>query len=224
MSRSPCLPLAFALAALAGCEDYGVSLGGEEACEPELRLTSERLRNAEPLSRCAELGENVVVNGGFEAPIVADDCRANSFCHFAANDVPGWSTSSAAGLIELWDDGHRDVHAAAGTQFGELDATSPDTLWQDFTFPPGQLLYWSLLHRGRNGVERIDVELGPPSAPALSVRISSAPGDWYEHSGLYRVGEDERVTRLALVSRSGVTEGNLVDEVTLAPVIEHPRR
>ena len=54
------------------------------------------------------------------------------------------------------------VPAPAGEQYVELDANSPDTLWQTARLAPGAAQYWSFLHRGRNGIESVELSIGPP--------------------------------------------------------------
>jgi hypothetical protein len=209
----------FALAML-GCEPFGISLGTQELCVADPRLTDPALRSAaEEPSNCAVLGDNEIVNAGFEAPLVGT-CEGGVFCQFPAADVPGWQTSSSMQLIEIWNDGHRNVPAAEGAQFGELDAVSRDTLWQDVRLEPGSLMYWSLLHRGRNGVENFELLIGPPETPVSQAEIVGADDDWRPHSGLYRVGPGQTTTRFALASRFGTAEGNLVDAIYFAQVFD----
>jgi hypothetical protein len=206
--------------AMLGCEPFGVSLGTQELCIADSRLTDPELsRQGEAPSTCAVVGDSVLLNAGFEAPVVGA-CEGGVFCHFAAADVPAWQTSSSAQLIEIWKDGHRDVPAPQGAQFVELDAISTDTLWQDVQLDPGSLMYWSLLHRGRNGLENFELLIGPPDAPVSQVEIASPNDDWYAYSGLYRAGPGESRTRLSLASRFGTAEGNLLDAIYFAQVVE----
>jgi hypothetical protein len=207
---------------LLGCDAHGVNVGTEELCRKDPRLAAaEKRPHSEQVSNCAEIGENVLVNPGFEAPVVPPTCHESGlFCQFPAAEVMGWTTNSAEQVIEIWLDGHQSVDAPEGTQFGELDARSRDTLTQDVALTPSQLMYWSILHRGRTGIDSMELRMGPPEALVTQETLSSPEDAWYEYSGLYRVGESELTTRLALVSRNGDEEGNLVDVVVLAPVSE----
>ena len=198
------------------CDPRGVSLGTEELCVADSELVTAELDSAEQVSTCARIGRNQLSNPDFELPVVT--CQNGSFCQFPAADTEGWQTTSESQVIEVWHDGYLGVPAPEGSQFVELDATSRDTLWQELALPPDQLMYWSFLHRGRVGVESVQVRIGPPDA-TVSQGVFSSPADvWDKHSGLYRVGAAEPVTRLELVSRSGLAEGNLVDNVVFAPV------
>jgi hypothetical protein len=218
MNRSSLSLALLGLCGLAlGCDARGVSLGSEEPCVLDPRLVLAQNPNAEQLSTCAQIGENQLQNSGFEAPLIGV-CHAGLFCQFPASDLDGWSTTSPEQVIELWHDLHMNVPAPQGSQFAELDATSEDTLSQDVALPPGQLMYWSFLHRGRYGVDSLELSMGPPGATVAQGVFMSDPDSWHAYSGLYRVGDSEALTRFALSSLNGGSSGNLVDAVVFAPV------
>lgn len=198
------------------CDPRGISLGTEEQCAADAELAVAALESTAVVSPCARIGKNQLVNPGFEVPVVA--CFAGTFCRFPAAEVDGWQTSSEADVIEIWHDGYMDVPAPAGSQYVELNADSRDTLSQQLALPPGQLMYWSFVHRGRNGIEGVELRIGPPKEEVSQGAFSSSEDAWYLYSGLYRVGNGEPVTRFALVSRTGAAEGNLIDDVVFAPV------
>lgn len=203
-----------------GCGAQGVSLGSEELCQLDPRVAAARERPGSPeVTACATVGQNRLVNAGFETPPVGlvADC-ASDFCQVPAAQVSGWRTTSEAQVIELWTDGYTDVPAPAEKQFAELDADTADTLYQDLVLTPGELVYWSVLHRGRAAVETMEVFLGSPESPASQALVTTSTDDWKVYRGLYRVPDDEAVTRFALTSRTGTSEGNLVDDAVLAPL------
>jgi hypothetical protein len=205
----------------AGCDAHGVDVGTEELCVKDARLVlAEQRAESERVSSCAEIGENLLQNPGFESPSLTSTCNESSsmFCQLPADEVPGWITSSPDQVIEIWLDGHIGVEAPEGTQFCELDAQSRDTLSQELMLTPGQLMFWSILHRGRTGIDSMELRIGPPNTPVTQATLPSPEDAWYEYSGLYRVGDGETRTQVALVSRSGDDEGNLVDSVVFAPV------
>jgi hypothetical protein len=211
------LPLALlAAATVLGCDPRGISVGSEELCVADRDLRRAQATSSEQVSNCARIGENQLINADFEAPIV--NCFAGTFCHFPAADVEGWQTTSATREIEIWHDGYMGVPSPEGSQFVELDASSQDTLSQDVASQPGQLMYWSFLHRGRNGLESVELRIGPPQATVSQAVVTSATDAWYPYRGLYRTGDAQRVTRFELVSLTGQAEGNLIDAVELAPV------
>jgi hypothetical protein len=210
-------PSLLVLLLCAACDSHGVSLGHEEPCVADARLLAPELANAELLSPCARIEENVLANAGFEAPVVGA-CSNGLFCQFPAADVAPWQTNDVNGVIEIWNDGHLGVAAPEGSQLVELDADSQAAVWQDIALEPGALMYWSLLHRGREAVETFELRLGPPEATASQGSFSSAADDWHFYSGLYRVGPSETLTRFSLESRTGTSRGNLLDALVLAPV------
>lgn len=210
------LGLLLAASLALGCDARGIRVGTEELCVADEALLALAASTAESVSTCARIGENELGNAGFESPSIT--CENGLFCQFTVTDLGGWQTSSAAQVVEVWSDGHRGVPAPEGRQFVELDATSQDTLWQDVALSPGQLMYWSFLHRGRNDSESVELQVGPLDATTSQGTFTSATDAWYPYSGLYRVGSAETVTRFALVSLSGTTEGNLLDAIVFAPV------
>jgi hypothetical protein len=205
---------------LLGCNTHGVSLGSQEPCLADARLSTPELSSGvEIVSKCAVLGDNALFDAGFETPVVGA-CENGFFCQFPAADVSDWETTDTNQRIEIWNDGHRGIPAYEGAQFVELNATMRATVWQDVALPPGQLMYWSLAHHGREGVDSFELQLGPPEALVSQGSFSSAADAWYEYSGLYRVGPTETLTRFALVSLNGEAEGNLIDATVFAPVDE----
>jgi hypothetical protein len=199
-----------------GCDAQGVSVGSEELCVADANLRAAEANSVEEISACARIRENRLPNGDFETP--RNSCGSETFCAVPATLVDGWRTSSADQVIEVWLEGHHGVPAYQGKQFVELDANSPDTLWQDLALAPGQLMFWSFEHRGRLGPETVELQIGPPEAGASQGSYTSPIDAWYRYSGLYRVGPDETETRFSLISRTGTTQGNLVDAVVFAPV------
>jgi hypothetical protein len=215
------VPLAFGAW---GCGAEGVSLGREEACVLDAKLVAAQQRSADvPLPACAIIGRNQLVNHGMESPAIASssDCGGD-FCQVAATQVSGWRTTGEAQVIEVWTDGYWGVPSPQGAQFVELDAQTPDTLYQDLVLSPGQPVYWSVLHRGRLGEETIEISMGPPEEPTSQGTLTSSERDWQEHSGIYLVGDEETVTRFSIASRTGTTQGNLIDRAELSPIESGP--
>ena len=112
-----------------------------------------------PARVCA--GPLALVNGGFEEP--------TSISTFAIKDqgqVPGWGTTEADGRIELWQSGYKGVPAASGEQFAELAANEPGELYEDVATVPGTQLGYAVSHRGRDGVDTMQIQIGPPGVRA----------------------------------------------------------
>ncbi|MCU1417071.1 MAG: hypothetical protein JWP32_1245 [Schumannella sp.] len=154
-----------------------------------------------------------LVNGSFETPaffsgvIITDQ-----------SNVPGWSTTAGDGQIELWEQS-MGVPPGSGNQFAELNANVVSTLYQDLATVPGQTLRWQLQHRGRAGVDVMQVSLGAPAGPLVTQAVMSDGNTaWGTYSGLYTVPVGQTTTRFAFESISsvgGASFGNFLDDASL---------
>ena len=156
-----------------------------------------------------------IVNGSFEAPLVA----ANSWAQFDDSLVPGWTTTATDRKIEIWRSPFQGVPVADGAQFAELNATQRATLYQDFATTPGETFRWQFQHRGRTGIDTMEVRFGAPdTALALYGTISNGL-TWGAHSGLYTVPPGQTTTRLSFDSISSAngnaSYGNFIDAVSV---------
>lgn len=109
--------------------------------------------------------DNAIKNGSFEEPAFHD----KNSPQWPANNVPDWDTTASDKLIEfgstrktgtvphIW--GKPDI--PDGSQFAELNADEESTLYQYATTVGGNVYEWGLSHRGREGVERMAVIIGP---------------------------------------------------------------
>jgi hypothetical protein len=122
-----------------------------------------------------------LVNGGFEAPEIPDSRTTvppgwtvlfgNHKYLVPQSDVPGWQTTATNGIFEMWENGAVEydnpntpvLPAAEGDQWVELNATQASELYQvlDTTTLQGQALTWHLSHRGRRGVDTMQLRIGP---------------------------------------------------------------
>ncbi len=137
-------------------------------------------------------------------------------------DVPGWQTTAPDGRIELWQSGFGGVNSFAGAQHAEVNANSFGALFQDLSTTPDTNVLWSFAHRGRNGVDSVEVLIGPPGGPLQSQGVfSTGTGAWDVKRGSYPVPAGQLVTRfqfLAVVTaNSSPTVGNFVDDVRVTP-------
>lgn len=155
-----------------------------------------------------------LANGGFEQPVFGSGVQ-----QLPQTQVPGWSTTASDGLIELWKSGFNGVPASSGTQFAELNATQVSTLYQDVPTNPGQTLYWSLDHRGRQGFDTMALDLGAPGGPVnYTQQMRDGNTAWGKYSGTYTVPAGQTVTRFAFrsVSAAGGNQsvGNFLDNIS----------
>ncbi|WP_336032653.1 DUF7507 domain-containing protein [Geodermatophilus sp. FMUSA9-8] len=154
-------------------------------------------------------------NGGFELPVLAD----NSYAFVAEGSVPGWRTTASDKRIEIWRTPFQGVSAGSGSQFAELNATQPSTLYQDVTTTPGTTLRWELQHRGRAGTDVMAVNIGAPNGTlARQALISDGTSAWGTHSGTYSVPAGQTTTRFAFaaVTTAGgnASVGNFLDSIS----------
>ena len=73
-----------------------------------------------------------------------------------ADEVAFWNTTASDNLIEIWTDGYKSVPAYEGNQFIEMNAKEVASLYQDLNTTPGDIIYWSIAHRGRHSVDEAD--------------------------------------------------------------------
>jgi hypothetical protein len=121
--------------------------------------------------------------------------------------------------IEIWQSGFNGVVAPVGNQFVELNANTAGTLSQSIATTPGQILQWSLLHRGRAGVDTMQVLIGASDSTLVPIRtISDGTSAWGRYSGAYVVPAGQTTTELAFRAISTATGdlsvGNFMDDVS----------
>lgn len=154
-----------------------------------------------------------VQNASFELPVINQ-----SWTWVPNGSVPGWVSTDPVG-IEIWQSGFNGVVAPVGNQFVELNANEAGTLSQSISTTPGQILQWSLLHRGRVGVDTMQVLIGSSYATLEPIRtISDGTSAWGRYSGAYVVPAGQTTTELAFraisTATGDLTVGNLMDDVS----------
>lgn len=99
-----------------------------------------------------------LINGGFESPSFTPGSPDVSFIDAAS--LPGWNTTAADNVIEIWSDGFQGVPAYVGTQFAELNANQVSTLFQDSDgIASGSILGFEFAHRGRLGIDTLRLDI-----------------------------------------------------------------
>jgi uncharacterized repeat protein (TIGR01451 family) len=158
-------------------------------------------------------GVTSVQNASFELPVITQP-----WIYVPNGGVPGWTSTDPSG-IEIWQSGFNGVVAPVGDQFVELNATINGTLSQSIASTPGQILQWSLLHRGRAGVDTMQVLIGSSASNLVPIRtISDGTAAWGRYSGAYVVPAGQTSTYLAFRAISTATGdlsvGNFMDDVS----------
>jgi hypothetical protein len=160
-----------------------------------------------------------LVNGGFETP--ADGIPQLVPQAGALGGLPGWHVTATDGMVELVV-AKSSLPAGEGVQFAETCAsTKCAALYQDVATTPGTQLAWSLLHRGRFGVDTANATLGAPGGGASIVATMVDGTAWRSYGGVYTVPAGQTVTRLSIVPVQAMGPygtwnamyGNLVDDV-----------
>ena len=110
--------------------------------------------------------DNAIKNGSFEQPAF-DNMNAPQW---AADLVPDWHTTASDQKIEFGSTrktgtvphivGEPNLQDS-GCQFAELNADEESTLYQYATTVGGNVYEWGLSHRGRSGIDRMALIIGP---------------------------------------------------------------
>jgi len=183
--------------------------------------------------------EVILVNGGFEAPVVGttpptptNTFNAGRIVIYNENDVPGWS-SSADDSIEIWrTDNTISGPSLEDQQFAEINAFIAGSLFQDVPTTPGAVLTWQFAHRGRSGVDTLNLKIGPPGSTVTQVNpTTGTPAfttdntDWVQYQGTYVVPAGQTVTRFEYeavsTANSDNSTGNFLDAVRFGPLCDH---
>ena len=187
-----------------------------------------------------------LANGSFENSVVK---------HGAPNWMVGgstpllWDTTETDNVIELWkndDDGSgpqaqqtakganggQAISAEDGSQWAELNANYIGALYQDLPTVSGQVLQWSVWHRGRysdagkDEPDVMQVKVGSTTKQTAQVptdqttpNISDNWENWHQYKGVYTVPAGQTTTRFqfeAVSTASGNDSiGNFIDDLAL---------
>ncbi len=164
-----------------------------------------------------------LVNYDFEQPdIVATYGTTLAFVN--DNNVDGWATTASDHQIEIWHTGFDPYfNPYSGQQFVELNANMVSALYQDIPTIPGTTLTYGFAHRGRLGVDVMELKIGP-SDGTLTVEgtYSTDRTAWRHYTGAYTVPAGQRITRFYFSSVSGANGdqgiGNFLDDINIQDI------
>uniref|UniRef100_UPI00403F2DD7 isopeptide-forming domain-containing fimbrial protein n=1 Tax=Paenibacillus sp. FSL W7-1332 TaxID=2921702 RepID=UPI00403F2DD7 len=178
-----------------------------------------------------------LINGSFEeGPERGSFDPVNSPFMFYQDEVPGWMTTDTGNganvhLIEIWDyaQGYPDPEVKQqpapvdGNRYAELNAVENGMLYQDVPTTPGQTIYWRLSHKGRYGVDTMQVRIGPatdnPYDTVQQRQMSSGNTAWETYTGTYTVPAGQTITRFGFeavsTSSGSIGYGNHLDNIFL---------
>ncbi|MCG8803118.1 T9SS type B sorting domain-containing protein [Tenacibaculum finnmarkense] len=169
--------------------------------------------------KCDECGctDNPFENGSFEDryftgnyPYIADE-----------SNFTGWETTAADNEMELWyKNNFENVPSYDGSDnFVELNANTVGSLYQEFCTKPGDVINWSVAHRGRLGRDVATVKIGKSLASATIEKTMSDGKTWKEYSGAYTVPAGQTTTVISFDAVSTFTgdksTGNFIDAVKI---------
>jgi Flp pilus assembly pilin Flp len=164
------------------------------------------------VNECLAGAKYALVNGSFE-----DDALITSgWRAYNSSAITGWETTAGDQKIEIWYTGFLRVPAPDGRYLAELNANQPSALYQDIDSVPGERLTWSFYHRGRSGVDTMELRIGPPGA-TLSLEQFSTGREWVKYDGIYEVPKGQTVTRFEFAAvrtaNGNLSVGNLLDNI-----------
>ncbi|WP_256416318.1 isopeptide-forming domain-containing fimbrial protein, partial [Bacillus cereus] len=159
-----------------------------------------------------------MINGDFEQPSLPD---TDGYLMFPQDSVLGWKTTDSLNQIEIWKSGMLNVNSLHGNQFAELNANSDSMLYQDIKTVGGETIYWRLSHRGRGGVDKMRLRVGPvgqnPSDTPEVQQMSDGTDKWGTYKGTYTVPNGQTTTRFGFEAVSAASgnlgQGNFLDDI-----------
>ena len=159
-------------------------------------------------------------NQSFEEGIDSSKAITTGTNYFFFNeaDIPNWETTASDDLIEIWESGALNVDSYAGNYHVELNATQQESaLFQEYTSTPGELTSISFAHRGRSGIDTMEVFQGPPGGPYISLGQFSTGQQWQVYNVGFVVPPGQTTSQIRFEAVSSSTgnngRGNLLDDI-----------
>ncbi len=160
------------------------------------------------LDSVENLGAPALVNADFETYDASRAVRVfgappTASFQFMEGDVEGWETTAPDNQIEIWQSGHLGFESKSGDAFAEINSSFDARMIQDFDTNGGDLITWSIWHRGRGGVDKSVAMIGVPGSTLTVVEtMETGTAAWVNYKGAYRVPTGQTRTRLAFESVS----------------------
>lgn len=156
-----------------------------------------------------------IINESFESPVLTSNYQILN-----ESAVPGWLTTATDSRVEFWRSGFLGVDSYNGNQHAELNANRYGALYQNLCLTPGTIMNWSLRHRGRSGVDEMQLRIGADLASAAVQQTMSTDNDaWVIYSGTYTVPLGQNNTLFifeAISTASGsISVGNFIDDIKI---------
>lgn len=169
-----------------------------------------------------EFQDLVVINASFEDGIDFDDAirqfgNGPSAFLFRDTDIGGWQTTATDGIIEIWESGFLGVESQSGNFHAEINANLTAQIFQEFAVEVGDIVDYSIWHRGRSGVDVSNILIGPAGNQVVQQQIATGNQAWANYSGTYIVPDGVTMLRLGFESVStssgNQSVGNFIDNL-----------
>ncbi|TXD82235.1 T9SS type A sorting domain-containing protein [Subsaximicrobium wynnwilliamsii] len=168
-----------------------------------------------------------IVNGGFED----DNTFAGSWKYVPQDEVPGWSTTSPTGTIEIQRSGMVDGNASNSGGFHfELNGDALNNIYQEICTTPGSNIEvsFSYMKRRNSGVDEMELYFSDAIetiTDGTAYPFMATPGaGWETKSFVYAVpaGQESTIIFFKAVSGTSATIGNLLDDISVATTLASP--
>lgn len=165
-----------------------------------------------------------LVNGNFELAEPLYPGQSGIKQTSTTDNFLGWN-SSTDNNIELWttnsmtSGADANIPAANGRWFIELNGHEPNTIYQQVSTTPGDVLQWSFSHRGRAGAStpanRVTLLIGANAGVAtVQGTFNGSTSTWTQRSGSYTVPAGQTSTWFAIRAVTPGSIGNFIDAVS----------
>ena len=161
---------------------------------------------------------NLLCNSDFEDNQVT---TAGNYSMVDKAQISCWNTTATDNKIEVWNNGFQGVPSFSGKQFIELNGTQAATLYQDISVIPGGLITLSFAHRGRSGIDKMEVQIGAINGTFTSLGTYSDNNTaWGFYTVNYTVPANSPTTlRLKFTpissSNNDLSFGNFLDAISI---------
>lgn len=174
--------------------------------------TFQQTTTAEPSTTTPPVTSVILVgnSGGFDEPPISEE-----MIWLENGEVGRWRSTN--GDIQLMRSGFEGIESVDGGQFAEVNSSSQAGLYRDLTVEPGTVVEWRLLHRAREGSEKMEVQIGPRSKLETVEKVNGSTR-WVAYNGRWTVPEGVTSVRFMLWSKESGAYGNLVDGVWIEAV------
>ncbi|MBS1763449.1 MAG: T9SS type A sorting domain-containing protein [Bacteroidetes bacterium] len=156
-------------------------------------------------------------NGDFENPSFSSSPN-----FIDSTQLSCWKTTASNNLMEIWQSSFMGVNSYSGNQFMEVNAYGFATVYQEFLAYPGMHLEISFAHRGRVGIDSMQVSIGESGGPYT---ILGNFGDnelaWNHYTLYYVIPINSSSNKFQLrfaatyVASNNPSVGNFLDDVNV---------